>query len=84
MPSQLLQALPPSSEFPFGKGDTVLLYNPRMDGKLQFLITEPTHSMGCLCSTYCRSGPCCLFLFQDEEEPSPSSFKDSPPLCPIL
>ena len=43
MPSQLLQALPTSLEFPFGKGDTVLLCNSRTDGELQFLMVE--HSM---------------------------------------
>ena len=33
MPSQLLQALPPSQEFPFGKCNTVLLFNPDVGGK---------------------------------------------------
>ena len=39
MPSQQLQALALSMEYPFGKCDMVLLYSSHQDGKLRILMT---------------------------------------------
>ena len=87
MPSQLLQALAPSSQFRLGKGDTVLLYNPNVPGKPRFPMAS-THTVMLneppLCSPHCRTGSRCLFLFGNKKEYSTPFPKDTVTLRSIF
>jgi hypothetical protein len=77
MPSQQLQALAPSMEFPFGKYDMVLLYSSRHNGKLRVFMTC-SHWLNefLLRGAYGGAGPHCLSFSEMKKSPLSAPLKE--------
>lgn len=60
MPSRVVQAYPPSNEFPFGNCDTVLISGPGVDGKISTFIRCILSTIDIIHSESCRTSSTCF------------------------